>query len=424
MIKSKIVSRNDDIATLFEIIRNTESYKENSKNGLVILLNGEWGTGKSTFLSELKNCINEQDDLELFSEYNAYEYDCYDNAYIPFFASISDKIKLEKRFSSFIKSIGVGTASGLQALISSVFKSFIKSVTKVDLNDVSDELQKVLDEVEDDYLDRFQEFKEHKEYIKDKMNELSKKKKQIFIIDELDRCKPSFAMETLEIVKHFFDIQNCVFIISVDKIQLEESSKAIYGNINSEKYFSKLFDYQFNLLPINFYDAIDLEEQNEELIKLTSKVYGYLNISLRDGKKIFNELINKNKSWTIYQSSFMLFLFILKYTDLSFYNAFINKDYLKYKELFEDTYNVNLEKYKKIFGIKIGNDMTYGEILDEVNYCLNYMCYDLGEVNSNTYVSFSGSTKSESLVGEDVKKYIPLKKYNATLKENIKSIIG
>lgn len=424
MIKSKIVSRNDDIATLFEIIRNTESYKENSENGLVILLNGEWGTGKSTFLSELKNCINEQDDLELFNEYNAYEYDCYDNAYIPFFASISDKIQLEKRFSNFIKSIGIGTVSGIQSLITSAFKSFIKNVTKVDLNDVSDELQKVLDEVEDDYLEHFQEFKEHKEYIKDKMNELCKKKKQVFIIDELDRCKPNFAMETLEIVKHFFDIQNCVFIISVDKIQLEESSKAIYGKINSEKYFSKLFDYQFNLLPINFYDAIDLEDQNKELIKLTSKVYGYLNISLRDGKKIFNELISKNKSWTIYQSSFMLFLFILKYTDLSFYNAFLNKDYLKYKELIEGTYNVNLEKYKKIFGIKIGNDMTYGEILDEVNYCLNFMWYDLGEVNSNTYVSFLGSSKSESLVGEDVKKYIPLKKYNGTLKENIKSIIG
>ena len=424
MIKRNLVSRSDDIETLFQIIRNADDYKENSENGLVILLNGEWGTGKSTFLSEIKNSINKQEDLELFNEYNAYEYDCYDNAYIPLFASISDKIELEKRFSNFIKSISIGSASGLQALISSVFKSFIKNVTKVDLNDVTDELKKVLDEVEDDYLEHFHEFKEHKEYIKDKMNELCKKKKQIFIIDELDRCKPSFAMETLEIVKHFFDIKNCVFIISVDKIQLEESSKAIYGNINSEKYFSKLFDYQFNLLPINFYDAIDLEDQNEELIKLTSKLYGYLNISLRDGKKIFNELISKNNSWTIYQSSFMLFLFILKYTDLSFYNAFLNKDYLKYKELFEGTYNANLEKYKKIFSIKIGNDLTYGEILDEVNFCLNYMWYDLGEVNSNTYVSFSRGSKSESLVGEDVKKYIPLKKYNATLKENIKSIIG
>ena len=68
--------------------------------------------------------------------------------------------------------------------------------------------------------------------------------------------------------------------------------------------------------------------------------------------------------------------------------------------------------------------MTYGEILDEINYCLNHKWYDLGENNSKTYVSFSGSTKSEALVGQNVKKYIPLKKYHGTVKENIKSIIG
>ena len=119
------------------------------------------------------------------------------------------------------------------------------------------------------------------------------------------------ANNTVEIVKHFFDVKNCVFIIAVDKVQLEESIKTIYGNgINSEKYFSKLFDYQFNLLPISFYDSVDITDMPNanELVKWSAKIFDTLEISLRDSKKIFNELIQKNKDWTIEQSLFMLFL--------------------------------------------------------------------------------------------------------------------
>ena len=150
-------------------------------------------------------------------------------------------------------------------------------------------------------------------------------------------------MDTLEIVKHFFDVKNCVFIISVDKQQIEEFVKAIYGSgINSSKYFSKLFDYQFNLLPINFYDSIDISDvpNISDLVEWSSKIFNILEISLRDSKKIFNDLVQKNKSWTIEQSLFMLLFIILKYTDLSFYNAILNRDYIKYRKAFETQYNV------------------------------------------------------------------------------------
>ena len=425
MLIGNFVSRKKEIETIIEIINKSEEYKENSENGLVILLNGEWGTGKSTFLSELKGRIEEEREMELFNDYNSYEYDCYDNAYIPFFASISDKIEIDEKFSNFIKSIGIGAASGIQAITTTVFKSIIKNLTKIDLNEVGEELERILNMVEDDYLLNFKEFKKNKEYIKEKLNEKCKNKKQIFIVDELDRCKPHFAMETLEIIKHFFDVKNCIFIISVDKIQLEESAKSIYGNINSEKYFSKLFDYQFNLLPIDFYDTIySYTEEQEELKRQASKIFDCLNISIRDSKKIFNELTNNNKNWTIYQSSFMLFLYILKYTDLSFYNAFLNHDYIKYKKLFDEKYNVNLEKYKKILRTKIGNGLTYGEILDEVNYCLDQSLFDLNQGDKRVSVSLpNGKYKEKEMIIEDVKIYVPIIKYNEKIKDNIKKII-
>ena len=66
----------DDESTIEDNISKTiekEFYKENSEHGLVILLNGEWGTGKTTFINQFVGMINSQDDIELFNNYNAYE---------------------------------------------------------------------------------------------------------------------------------------------------------------------------------------------------------------------------------------------------------------------------------------------------------------------------------------------------------------
>ena len=225
--------------------------------------------------------------------------------------------------------------------------------------------------------------------IKNQINKICKEKTQIFIIDELDRCKPNFAINTLEIVKHFFDIKNCVFIICVDKQQIEESIKTIYGSgISSNKYFSKLFDYQFNLLPISFYDSVDTSEITNinVLVEWSSKVFNVLGISLRDSKKIFNDIIQKNKNWTIEQSLFMLLFVILKYTDLSFYNAILNGVYIKYRKVFESQYNNDLERYNRLMNFRIGDGQTYGIILDELNLFINRYFSELRNDTSNSHI--------------------------------------
>ena len=427
-MKSNIQLRNEEISTLLEVIRKKEFYKENSEHGLVILLNGEWGTGKTTFINQFVGMINSQDDIELFNNYNAYENDYYENAYIPFFASIDDKIKLRKEFTNFIKSVGGATGKGLVVVSYAITKSIFKKKFDIDVDDIKNNLKEIQDEeVNNDLLNEYKDFHKYKNKIKESMNSICKNKTQIFIIDELDRCKPSFAMETLEIVKHFFDVKNCVFIIAVDKVQLEESIKTIYGNgINSEKYFSKLFDYQFNLLPISFYDSVDITDMPNanELVKWSAKIFDTLEISLRDSKKIFNELIQKNKDWTIEQSLFMLFLITLKYTDLSFYKAIINKDYFKYKKMFEGQYNREFEKYNKLFSFKIGDGLTYGKILEELNIYINKKFSDVRVEMSKSKRSIGSTLREESQIAKDLITYIPEITIGLTIKENIKKIIN
>lgn len=128
-MKVKKVCRDIDVDVLLEIIRKREEYKENSQNGLVILLNGSWGSGKSTFLKQLEEKIIECNDVQLFINYNAYEYDFYETPYIPFFSSIEDKLKLGKDLEKIIKltgkNFGKGILVSLYALINGIYKKIL-----------------------------------------------------------------------------------------------------------------------------------------------------------------------------------------------------------------------------------------------------------------------------------------------------------
>lgn len=422
-MKKRIVLRANEISSMLEIINNIEQYKENSQNGLVILLNGAWGTGKTTYLNDLKETIKESKDVELFNDYNAYEYDCYDNAYIPLFASIAEKIKLD---NDKIECIAKSTAIGLSIGFIGVGKAIFNKATGIDINGIKDDIKSAVDELDINILEDFENFKNSKNYIKTKMCEVCKDSTQVFIIDELDRCKPNFAMDTLEIVKHFFDVPNCVFIIAVDKLQLEQSAKAIYGAIDSEKYFSKLFDYQFNLLPINLYDAVELKDFSYyiDLIRFATEIFNMLNISLRDGKKILNELLSKCTYWSKQQSMFMLFLFILKYTDLSFYNGILGGDYIKYREIIiNDKYN-DIRKYKRVLSKKINSDDTYDLLLEVLSDCLKKSLSDLGNGDRRESKIIYEKVYSVCELEEKLLMYLPERGSYKKIVDNVRDIVG
>ncbi|WAP70267.1 KAP family P-loop NTPase fold protein [Jiella pelagia] len=68
------------------------------------------------------------------------------------------------------------------------------------------------------------------------------------LIDELDRCRPLYAIAMLERIKHLFDVNNIVFILSTDTKQMMHSIKAIYGNeFDSGRYLQRFFDRTYEL---------------------------------------------------------------------------------------------------------------------------------------------------------------------------------
>ncbi|MFV7640130.1 P-loop NTPase fold protein [Shewanella algae] len=124
----------------------------------------------------------------------------------------------------------------------------------------------------------------------------------VFIIDELDRCRPNFAIEILEKAKHFFNVDNIVFVLGADKKQLGSSIKAIYGEgLNVNGYLRRFMDFDYILPPpdkglfvkalfkkysFNEYfskkNAIGVQYEGEQSLKMFSELFELYSLTLRE----------------------------------------------------------------------------------------------------------------------------------------------
>lgn len=67
-------------------------------------------------------------------------------------------------------------------------------------------------------------------------------------VDELDRCRPDYAISYLETLKHIFDVHGLIFVLAVDHVQLASSAKALFGqDLNFAEYFRKFVHRSFSL---------------------------------------------------------------------------------------------------------------------------------------------------------------------------------
>lgn len=89
-------------------------------------------------------------------------------------------------------------------------------------------------------------FKEHLQDFAKEITETSKP--LVFFIDELDRCRPTYALQVLEKAKHFFNVDNIVFILAIDKNQIGNSIKGIYGEgMDVDGYLRRFIDLNYHL---------------------------------------------------------------------------------------------------------------------------------------------------------------------------------
>ena len=80
------------------------------------------------------------------------------------------------------------------------------------------------------------------------VSQSSENRPLIVVIDELDRCRPSYAVELLEVAKHLFAVDRIVFVLAVNRSELAHSIRALYGSdFDAVGYLRRFFDVDFRL---------------------------------------------------------------------------------------------------------------------------------------------------------------------------------
>jgi hypothetical protein len=59
------------------------------------------------------------------------------------------------------------------------------------------------------------------------------------MVDELDRCRPDYAIHYIETIKHVFDVPGLTFVLAVDQDRLAAAATAVFGELNFDEYFRK-----------------------------------------------------------------------------------------------------------------------------------------------------------------------------------------
>lgn len=432
------IDRLEEMEAIKGIIENRDYYKENSEKGISILINGMWGSGKTTFVNDL--CKNpEFSNNYKIIKYDAFKYDFYDNPFIPLFSFLKDELKLSLDINKLTQITSNQIFKLFQNLIYSAAKSFLKTVLGMNLEDIKKQMEEIKENYDEtnSVYEEFKELEKIKNDIKKVIRESTEKKSKddttnkpiIFIIDELDRCKPTFAIGTLEIMKHFLDIENLIIVLSVDEKQLQESVKTIYGQgMNSDIYFSKFFDYKLNLRRISFADILDKSSVTDlpEISEHSEHIFKVLNISIRDSHKIFTEFLGKyekfNKyKWTEAQCIFILFMITIKNTDLVFYNSIINLNFANYKNSMERANNLEKSKYSEVLKYKVNEIHSLEDCINNLIKNQSYEYFNIKNLN-NYYstISFEDSRNMLNIMSE----FIPRVAEHKSYMENLLKILG
>lgn len=220
---------------------------------LVLALDAPWGSGKTTVVKMLQAQLENQMFRCLY--FNAW---AVDYASDPLVALVSKVDLLAKGASADAKKRmrrmkGIATLVAKRGLIAGVkaatfgaldLDKEIEAVLSQSAGDASADLFDLAVK-EGECLAKFREDLE--EFVKESKSD-DEKDTLVFFIDELDRCRPSFSIELLERIKHLFDVENVIFVLSIDKTQLEISVASVYGaGINAQEYLRRFVDLEFHL---------------------------------------------------------------------------------------------------------------------------------------------------------------------------------
>jgi hypothetical protein len=337
-----------------------------SQNGYVLNLNAQWGAGKTYFINRWIYSIKEKHPVVYV---DAWKQDYSDDPMLTVISSIINALEvhlpdgnqkaiaLKNKATRFFKAAAPLLAKGL------IKKATGMNIDEINPKDDNDSLNTDLYNLSgeagaalakclvDDHNEKLKTVEYLREDIKSLIKAIDPKKNlkipAFVFIDELDRCRPSYAVEMLEVIKHFFELEDIVFVVATDTAQLQHAVKAVYGEgFDAQTYLGRFFRRRYSLpvsksryefvknmigedyaIKPSWNSYAPAIEVGGNLWNLISIVAGRFNLSLRDTEQLADKFLavlsSADKSMNPY---LLLTLFALRDKHYSVYECWVGSD--------------------------------------------------------------------------------------------------
>jgi len=311
-------------------------------DGFVLAINNKWGTGKTTFIKMWELQLKSEGFRTLY--FNAWENDFELNPLTALLAELKKLISKgnEKDFKSLLSKAVILTKNIAPAVAKAIVKRYIDHE---DLNNIVENSTKAGSELLEKEIEAYGKKQKGLLDFRNDLEVLIKNnidnKPLIFIIDELDRCRPNYAVEVLERIKHFFNVDGIVFVLSIDKEQLGYAIKGVYGseNLDVSQYLKRFIDIEYSIPEPDyiqscsyFFDYFKFSEffnsqrriphkafrdDSHNLIHFSGFLFQEKKLSLREIEKIFSHaritLLSFQENSYVFPSVLIFLIYLQKY---------------------------------------------------------------------------------------------------------------
>lgn len=336
-IKEDALDRNAELNSFCHLLST-----QNSMNSIV--LDGRWGSGKTFFVKQsvlLLNANNSlsnidknvaQSILEITKKLNSFD-ELHDNQLLAVYFDAWENDSEEDPVLSLIYRI----VQQLDLKMDKVDKNYFTNLFLAIADVITDRpISKILKCAKaKDILDEIYKNEGLNDTITKFFEEglFKNAEKIVIFIDELDRCRPSYAVKLLERIEHYFINERITFVFSANLEQLQHTIKNFYGNdFDACRYLDRFFDLRVSLPQVDmekYYLSLKLYSI-DEVCSVLRHICGTFNLTLRELCK-FYDLVNVSGMNRNYNNDTQEFMFIyivtlclvLKITDITLHDEFI-----------------------------------------------------------------------------------------------------
>ena len=286
----------DDQLEVKKFAARLTSLLQGQTEPLTVALNGAWGSGKTFLLKRWCEDLKKQGHTAIY--FNAWEDDHLDDPLVAIIGQLWLELKggMFKEACKKVKNASIPLL--ITETVASTIKHYVQEKTGIVLpDDLKKKMKTGTKTAYDDYLSRTKSQKDLRNRLQELANKVYNKQivcssdgepqtgrehdgfvknsfPLIFIVDELDRCRPTFAISVLERIKHLFNIQHIVFVLGIDRGQLGKSIQSVYGEIDVDNYLHRFIDLEFRLQVAKqelFIDALWEKYQIERFLSVKTE---------------------------------------------------------------------------------------------------------------------------------------------------------